>query len=1014
MNCIRQGRIVRLIAVVAMLFPFKALNGQDSGSPSMLYRGRLAPRYVSKYNGTPYWDTLSFRSGTVMYNGLLYEGVPMKIDAVEQKLVVKMSDTTAATVPDTRQVEWLRMGDDIYVNLRYQNVPDAPEGFFKVVVDAQPAVLQQVIKRMYSRAGDFNGGPIGYYDPQYDINVTNYFSYVSRWWILDDGVLERIGKGKARRLIRKSQSDGSFFSSLSGWHPVEGTGSDLLPPSVPKTPVVATEDLPLTYFDKGMNDVPDLEAVDARYRNKLYVIGNEGTRRPGGKVTVSGVTLDDEGNRLASVIVFDEKTGIYTNSGQDGRFSITIPEGETVIVFSDAEKEEQRLRVELVGDGSLNVTLHDRSTMLDEAMVSAESMKHHRSAAMGVEKINSASMAKIPTVFGEKDVLKVVLTLPGVQTVGEASAGFNVRGGSSDQNLVLFNGNAIYYPSHFFGINSVFNPDLVENVELYKGSIPAGFGGRISSVLDVQCKDGDTTKIKGSLGLGILTSRAHVEGPVTDKLSLTLGGRTTYSNWILKTLPSESEFSGGDANFYDINLGLTYRLDDNNTFRAYFYNSRDGFSFGRDTTFKYGNTNGSIHWQHKTGKRTLNVSAGADHYGNAVQEVTIATEGYRIETAVDQFFVRGDYVMPMPGGHRLNYGGEALLYSLQRGHRTAVGEQSNMIEGRLPRELAFQPSIFASDKWTPSKEFELEGGLRLSSCIGGGSFQGYPEVRLSGRYSPSHVLSLKAGVNTMAQYIHLISNTLSISPMDTWKMSDADIPMTTGWQGTAGAYWTFPGGKIDLSAEAYYKNLHNYIDYASMAQLVMNEHISDDLVRTRGKSYGVELMARKSVGRLNGWISYTWSRSFLKDIQYEGVGAINGGSWYRASSDKPHDFKLVFNYAFTRRYSFSLNVDYSTGRPVTLPSSYYYYAGGIRLAYSDRNAYRVPDYFRMDVAFNIDPGHYLKALAHASVTIGCYNVTGRKNAYSVYYDTRMGASLKGHMLSIFAVPVPYVNLNILF
>ena len=1015
MNSTSQEKLVRAAAVLLiMLFALQPLRGQSDVSPSMLFRGRLAERYPSKFNGTPYWDTLSFRKGTVMYNGLLYEDVLMKVDAVGQKLVVKMDETAAATSPDTRQVEWFRIGSDLFVNLHYQGITDAPDGFFKVLVDAAPAVLQQVNKRLNSRSGNNNGTKIGYFDQNYDERITAYFGYSSRWWLYRDGTLSRIGKGKARKLVRTIASDGSFFSSLCGWHPVEGTGSELLPPAVPKTPVTAPADLPLTYFDEGQEYVAEGGTMDARYKNKLYVIGNEGTRRPGGKVTLSGFTQDEEGRRLASVIVFDEKTGVYASSDKQGHFSITIPAGETVIVFSDPEKEEQRLMVELIGDGSLNVTLHEKTTMLDEAMVSAESMKHHRSAEIGVEKLSAVAIARIPTVFGEKDVLKVMLTIPGVQTVGEASAGFNVRGGSSDQNLVLFNGNTIYYPSHFFGINSVFNPDVVESVELYKGSIPAEFGGRISSVLDVKSKDGNADRIKGSLGLGVLTSRVFVEGPVGKKLAFTLGGRTTYSNWILRQLPAESEFSGGDARFHDINLGLTYKHDENNTFRAFVYGSADAFSFGRDTTFKYRNANGSLHWRHKKGDNLLNVSAGADHYDNEVNEIPNATEGYRIRTSVEQVFARGNYLVPLSGGHTLDMGGELLLYFLKRGHRMPVGGNSNVIESELPDEAAFQPSVFVSDKWAPSRSLELEAGVRLSSYSCSGRFMACPDLRISGRYSPGHALSLKAGLNTMSQYIHLISNTLSISPMDTWKMSDSRIPATTGWQGAAGVYWTLPGGKIDLSAETYYKRLHNYIDYAPMAQLVMNENLADDLVRTRGKSYGVELMAKKSVGRLNGWVSYTWSRSLLKDIQYQGIGAINHGAWYRSASDKPHDFKLIANYAFTKRYSFSLNVDYSTGRPVTLPSSYYYYAGGIRLAYSERNAYRVPDYFRMDIAFNIEPGHYLKALAHASFTIGCYNVTGRRNAYSVYYDTAMGRDLSGHMLSIFAVPVPYVNLNILF
>ena len=362
----------------------------------------------------------------------------------------------------------------------------------------------------------------------------------------------------------------------------------------------------------------------------------------------------------------------------------------------------------------------------------------------------------------------------------------------------------------------------------------------------------------------------------------------------------------------------------------------------------------------------------------------------------------------------LAFGIDATAFFLEGGHRRPEGDASIVIPADLPTEIAIQPSVYASDNWTVSEKLALESGIRLSAYTCAGEFMAYPELRFSGRYSLLPTLSFKAGANTMTQYIHLISNTLSISPMDTWKMSDANVPATTGWQTSAGAYWTFMGGKVDLSIEGYYKKLHDYIDYGPMASLVMNETLYRDLVRTKGESYGLEFMLRKSVGRLNGWVSYTWSRSFLKDTQYEGINAINGGKWYRSSTDKPHDFKFVGNYAFTRRYSFSLNVDYSTGRPVTLPVAYYQYAGGTRLAYSGRNAYRVPDYFRMDVAFNIDPGHYLKALAHASLTIGCYNVTGRRNAYSVFFDTRGGIGLSGHLLSIFAVPVPYVNLNILF
>jgi hypothetical protein len=289
-----------------------------------------------------------------------------------------------------------------------------------------------------------------------------------------------------------------------------------------------------------------------------------------------------------------------------------------------------------------------------------------------------------------------------------------------------------------------------------------------------------------------------------------------------------------------------------------------------------------------------------------------------------------------------------------------------------------------------------------------------PEAHLSAKYSPAANFSLKAGFNTMQQYIHLISNTAAVSPMDTWRLSSADIAPTTGWQGAGGVYWTILGAGLDLSLEGYYKQTRNALDYKSGAMLSMNPRLAESLVPVRGRAYGVELMLKKPAGRLTGWISYSYSRSQLQEMQDRGAETINHGAWYNAPHDKPHEFKLVGNFALTHRFSFSVNVDYSTGRPVTIPVGRYWYDGDMRLAYSERNGYRIPDYFRVDAAFNIDPGHYLKALAHASITIGVYNVTGRKNPYSVFFKTTPDGTVHGYMLSVFATQIPYINLNILF
>ncbi|MBR4756783.1 MAG: TonB-dependent receptor, partial [Bacteroidales bacterium] len=446
------------------------------------------------------------------------------------------------------------------------------------------------------------------------------------------------------------------------------------------------------------------------------------------------------------------------------------------------------------------------------------------------------------------------------------------------------------------------------------------------------------------------------------------------------------------------------------------YWSADRFSFNQDTTFRYSNFNAALRWRHRFhGGMTMTSSVGADRFSNQLEDFPNYSEAYRLNTSINQAFARLKFEKPSES-HTTSFGAEVIGYDLQGGHMTPFDGSSLVIEKELAPEKALQPSVYASDIWNISRKFSLDYGLRVSSFFSEGMDSPYigPELRLSGKYSFNPNFSFKAGANSLRQYIHLVSNTTTISPMDTWKLCDENIRPVDGWQGAGGLYWTVFDGKVDLSLESYWKQMWNYLDYKSGASLVMNDHLADDLVRTKGKAYGIEFMARKSIGKLNGWMSYTYSRTFLKEMEYRGITTINQGNWYRASYDMPHDFKLVGNYAFTARYSISANLDYSTGRPVTVPTGYYYYGGGYRLAFSERNCYRIPDYFRLDLAFNVDPGHYLKQFTHMSLTVGCYNVTGRKNVYSVFYTTDEGRNLKGYKVSVFASQIPYLNLNILF
>lgn len=984
-------------------------------SPNMLFRGRVARKYPHDYNGTPYHDTCGFRKGKVMYNGLLYEDVFVQLDSYEGKIEVRQSKDLAPTYPDERQVSWFTCGDDLFVNLNYQKI-SSPEGFMLLEKDSEPAVFSLVNKQLiFSNPGFRNGKPIGYFDPEYNSSFSKYFEYKKTWWILKDNALTQVRERKAKRVMETSPSKGHFAQDLIQWHPVEGTGSDLLPPAFYVPWRKHAGSLPAGFFEKESEVHYDIESIEAKYKNKLYIIGSSDQESGDAENKLSGLVLEEDGTPLPGTLIYVDGEDDYTVSGDDGVYELHLRAGEYKIHFSNAGKIEQTLNVQILGDGKLNVIMHEKSTLLDEAVVSAESMRNHRSLSMGVEEISSGKIAKIPTVFGEKDILKVILALPGVQTVGEASSGFNVRGGTNDQNLILFNGNTVYYPSHFFGINSVFNPDVIGVVDLYKGSVPAKYGGRASSVLNVRGADGNLQRIKGSAALGVLTSRFHLDGPLgrSKKTSFMLGARASYSDWILKQLPSESEFRGGNADFWDANLGISHMLKDSSSLHLYIYSSGDQFSTDSLHKFSYYNNNASLHWNIRGEKVDIELSAGYDQYGNTVHQANNLFESFCLSTGIKQYFLRSDLRRMMSDKMALEYGGELLYYHIQRGSRRPWKNVSNIVPGDLTPDRALQPSLYFSDTWTPCDSVSIEGIVRLAGLINEKKKYVVPEVRFSGRYSISPVLTFKTGASTVSQFIHLISNTAIISPMDTWKLSDSNIRPTIGWQTTAGVYWTIGGGKIDLSAEAYYKRLYNYYDAKTGARLVMNEDIYSQLVPTRNKAYGLELMARKSVGRWNGWISYTWSRSFLqdmRDVEYQ----INEGEWYPSSTDKPHDVKFVGNYAFTHRYSLSLNIDYSTGRPVSFPEGVFRYGGGNRMYYSSRNSYRIPDYFRVDVAVNIDPGHYLKALTHASLTLGCYNVTGRKNAYSVFYNAINGGNPKGFKMSIFAMPVPYFNFNLLF
>ena len=784
--------------------------------------------------------------------------------------------------------------------------------------------------------------------------------------------------------------------------------------------------LPADYFARKAEPKKDESAKDyidallnlsnvATTENKVYQIGDATDVKKGAKAYLSGYVRDSRtGEPVVGVNIYEQASKSYASTDVYGYYKMLLPVGKCELDVTGYSLEDSKVHLQVYNDGALDIVVREKVFSLNSIVVSAESSNKVRSNEMGIEKVRMDRIKNVPVVFGEADVVKIILTLPGVKSVGEASSGFNVRGGATDQNLVLFNGGTVYNPSHLFGMFSGFNPDVVSDVELYKCSIPVEYGGRISSVLDVNSREGNNKQVTGSLSAGLLTARGHIEGPLSKKTTFIAGGRATYSDWLLGLLPEDSEYRNGTASFYDITAGLSHKFNEKNSIHINGYYSKDAFKFSIDTSYRYDNVNGSIKWRSNFSERSsMEAVVGYDNYGYSTIESHNPATSYDMSFNIRQGYGKLKFKAMPNDAHTLTYGGEALYYDIMPGSYLPFGEESVVSPKIMDRERAVEAAVYASDSWNISDRFSVDYGLRFS-MFSSNKFYGGPEIRLSGRYMLTDWLSAKAGFNSMRQYVHMISNTVAVSPTDTWKLSDKDIRPQTGWQAAGGLYGSLMQNKLEVSLEGYYKAMNNYLDYKSGAVIVMNENIAQDVVTTTGKAYGVELMLKKPLGKLNGWLSYTYSRAHLREVGDRGKEAINGGEWYSASFDKPHDVKFVGNYKFTHRVSISVNADYTTGRPITIPMAKYYYAGAYRLYYTDRNTYRIPDYFRVDAALNIEPTHRLAAFTHFSFTLGVYNVTGRKNVYSVYFENEGSSNIKGYKLSIFGAQIPYVSLNFKF
>ena len=810
------------------------------------------------------------------------------------------------------------------------------------------------------------------------------------------------------------------------------------------TPVDSAKKKRPVYIEVNETTDQNASIQNAKLENKLYQIGTNAANNGQANALISGYVRDAKtGEAISGASIYIDKPRIGVASDQYGYYAISLPKGRLVLNIQSIGMKDTRRQIQLSGDGKLNIDLQGLVMMLRNVTISAEKISNIRGVQMGVQKLDIKTLKQVPVVFGETDLLRVLLTLPGVKSVGEASTGLNVRGGSADQNLILFNDATIYNASHFFGLFSAFNPDVVKTVELYKSSIPARYGGRLSSVIDIESREGNKKEFAGSAGIGLVTSRLEIEGPlVKDKTSFILAGRTTYANWLLNLLPEQYKLSR--ASFYDLNLNISHQINKNNNLYLTVYASKDNFNLNSDTLYGYGNLNLSLKWKHSFNDKLYGIfTTGYDRYNYFISSETNPVNAYKLAFDINQSYFKAQFNYFLNSKHALEFGFNTLYYKLDPGTFVPFAKTSLIIPDTVHQEQALESALYLSDKFTITPQFVLEAGLRYSvyNYLGQQNINEYapglpknqddltsvksyssgqiiktyggPEYRISMRYAFSENFSMKASYNTERQYIHMLSNTTAIAPTDIWKLSDPNILPQLGSQVSIGAYKNLKNNTIETSVEVYYKNIQNYLDYKSGAVLILNHHIETDVLNTKGKAYGVELMIKKATGKLNGWVSYTFSRTLIKTDDTTQGELVNKGNWYPTDYDQPNSATLVANYRVNHRFSASLNFAYNTGRPITLPIGVFRYDNSFRTLYSDRNAYRIPDYIRADLSMNIDGNHKVHQKFHNSWTIGVYNLFGTHNPYSVYYISENGA-VNGYKLSIFGSAIPFVNYNIRF
>jgi hypothetical protein len=768
------------------------------------------------------------------------------------------------------------------------------------------------------------------------------------------------------------------------------------------------------------------------------------------KFTLSGIITDEiNGETLigVNVIINELKTGTVTN--EYGFYSITLPKGTYTVTISYLGFGDLNETVILEQNIRKNFIIKESNVQLNEVVVTENPYKINiKKPEMSANRLSIATIKQMPVLLGEVDVIKSLLFLPGVTNAGEGQSGFNVRGGAADQNLVLLDEATLYNTSHVFGLFSVFNADAIKDLKLYKGGIPAKFGGRVSSVLDIYQKDGNSNNFSMNGGIGLISSRLLAEGPIVkDKASFLVAGRGSYAHLFLKLTDNENT-----AYFYDLNTKINYKVNENNSLFLSGYFGRDIFSLNRSFTNTYGNTTVNLRWNHLfSDKLFSNLSL---IYSDYYYGLTLDFIGFNWDSGIKNYNLKYDFKHYISDKITLNYGSNLTKYDLNPGTIEPIDENSSINFRQLDKKYALETAFYGDVEQQLSKKIAISYGFRYSifNRLGSSTVNIYEnnqpvlyneelkiyekatpigteffgrnksiaeysnfEPRFTVAYELNDNQSIKASYNRMAQYLQLISNTQSPTPLDVWTPSDTYIKPQIADQVAIGYFQNFKDGDYTLEIESYYKKVKNRMDYIDGADLIANEAIEQVILNGRMRSYGLEMLFRKNSGNLNGWIAYTLSRS---EQQTPGrtpteIG-INNGNWYRSAYDKTHNLAVTGSYKLNEKWTFGANFTLQTGQPVTFPTGKYVFQGVTVPSYNSRNEDRLPAYHRMDISATLTPKHKEKHKYKREWVFGIYNVYSRYNAASINFrqNSETGNN-EAVRLSIFGI-VPSVSYNFKF